>query len=86
MTQADLKEICIHPATYAQALLDRSEAAERETADLRAQLAQVTAELDAARETCYYWLHDGRFLVANYKSDSEYHKAVDMLKRNAAQP
>lgn len=51
MTIANLKRICIEPATYAQELLDRAEAAEATAAELRAEVKRLTGKLEAVVAT-----------------------------------
>ena len=51
MTQADLKRICTHPATYAQELLDRAEAAEARADEYKRQWVEATTELENIGES-----------------------------------
>lgn len=49
----------------------------QEARDSAGRIVTLMAELEQAKQVCTYWLHDGRFLVAN---SQEYKAAVEMLR------
>lgn len=46
----NLKEVALHPATYAQSILDRAEAAELRAAQLEAERDELRAMLEGIRQ------------------------------------